>query len=340
MKQTILFIAIAFLGLSTLRAQNTCTDQLNVAQRRFDDGLLDDIPQLLSNCMKDGFTSEEKKNAYKLLIQTYLFSENQEKADEVMLKFLNEFPSYSIAVNDPKEFVNLHSTYRTKPIFKVEFKLSLNFCMPTLIEPYGTGNISEIKPTFKPKIGYAAELNYLNKLYMNFDYSIGASITLSNFSYSNKPNDYSTVTGDFKNTYIGFPIAVKYNYKLKGINLFAKVGVEPVYLIKASIDLTRVDNIIGRPDPITGTENLIASHNKLDIRPLLTIGAAFKIGRNMLNVSAGYKFSMMSQLDKQQLYSNSALQSKYFFAEDDLLLNQSHISISFIRSIYKPKKNR
>jgi len=338
MKQTILFIAIAFLGLSTLRAQNTCTDQLNIAQRKFDDGLLDDIPPLLVNCMKSGFTDEEKTNAYKLLIQTYLFSEKQDKADEVMLKFLNEFPSYSIAVNDPKEFVNLHRTYRTNPIFKIEFKGGFNFCMPTFIEPFGTGNINKISPAYKTKLGGAFELNYLNKLYKNFDYSIGASFTLSNFSYTNKPNDYSTVTGNFKNIYIGFPIAVRYNYILKGINLFARVGLEPVYLIKSTIDLTRIDNIIGRPDPITGSENLISSHNKFDIRPLLAIGAAFKVRRNLINVSAGFKISTMTQLNRSKLYSNPALQTKYFFAEDNLLLNQSHISISFIRSIYKPKK--
>ncbi len=340
MKRLLLLIAIIFLGQSALQAQNTCGDQLKVAQRRFDDGLLDDIPQLLANCMKSGFTREEKTNAYKLLIQTYLFSEKQDKADEVMLQFLNEFPSYSIANNDPKEFVNLYSTYRTKPIFKVEIKAGLNFCMPTFIEPFGTGNISKIKPTYKTKLGGTFEINYLNKLYKNFDYSIGVSFTLSNFSYSNKPNDYSTVTGDFKNSFIGFPLAVKYNYIFKGINLFAKLGVEPVYLLKSSVALSRTDNIIGRQEPFTGTENLKASHNNLDIRPLLAIGVAFKWGRNMLNVSAGFKMSTITQLNKSKLYSNSALQAKYFFAEDNLLLNQSHISVSLIRPIYKPKKIR
>ncbi len=340
MKRILLLIAIAYLGLSALQAQNTCGDQLKVAQRRFDDGLLDDIPQLLANCMKSGFTSEEKKNAYKLLIQTYLFSENQEKADEVMLKFLNEFPSYSIAVNDPKEFINLHGTYRTNPIFKLELKLGFNFCTPTLIEPYGTGNTGKIKPTYKMKLGGSVELNYINKLYKNFDYSIGASYTLSNFDYSNQPNDYSTVTGTFKNTFVGLPIAFRYNYKIKRINLFAKVGIEPIYLLGSTVALTRTDNIIGRQEPFTGNENLIGSHRRFDIRPLISIGASFKIfGRDWLNISAGIKLSTMTQLNSKY-YLNPTLQSKYFFAEDKLLLNQSHISVSYIRPIYKPKKLR
>ncbi|RPH30585.1 MAG: hypothetical protein EHM93_15540 [Bacteroidales bacterium] len=340
MKKLLLLAALATLALSAIHAQNTCGDQLKVAQRRFDDGLLEDIPQLLTNCMKSGFTDEEKTNAYKLLIQTYLFSDNQSKADEVMLQFLNEFPSYSIANNDPKEFVNLHSTYRTKPIFKVEFKGSFIFCMPTLIEPFGTGDVAKIKPTYKPKLGFAGELNYLNKLYKNFDYSIGVSFTLSNFSYSNSPTEYSTVTGDFKYLYLGFPVAVKYNYRFKGVNLFAKVGFETVYLTKSTVALTRTDNIIGRQEPFTGTEDITQSQNKLDIRPLLAVGVAFNWGRNVLNVSAGFKFSTMNQLNRSKMYSNPGLYPKYFFVEDNLLMNQSYISVSFIRSIYKPKKIR
>lgn len=340
MKQTLLFFALIFLVLSTLQAQNTCTDQLKVAQRRFDDGLLDDIPQLLSNCMKNGFTSEEKKNAYKLLIQTYLFSENQEKADEVMLQFLREFPSYSIAINDPKEFINLYSTYRTKPIFKVEVKGGISFCMPKIIQLYGTGDITTIKPTYKAKVGYNVEANYVNKLYKNLDYSIGASFLISNFDYTNKPNDYSTVTGTFNNSYIGLPIAVRYNYIFKGVNLFAKLGIEPVYLIKSSVSLTRKDNVVGRQEPFTGSVDLLSSHKKIDVRPLLAVGVSLNFLGGWLNPAVGFKFSTLVQVSSQKRYSNPTVMDKYFFTEDDLLLNQSYISISYIRPIYQPKKIR
>jgi len=340
MKRILFAISIVFLGISTLRAQNLCEDQLKVAQRRFDDGLLDEIPQLLANCMEDGFTKEEKASAYKLLIQTYLFNEQTEKADEVMLKFLKEFPSYSLAANDPKEFINLYGTYRTKPIFKIEAKFGGSFCMPTSIESYGTSDIVNVKPTYKLKFGYSAEVNYINVLYKKFDYSIGVSYTLLSYGYTNNPYEYSTVTGTFKNSYIGLPIAVKYNYKFKGINLFAKAGVEPVYLITSSVDLERRDNIIGRQEPYTGTENLIDLHKKIDIRPLLAIGVSFKMGGGWLNVSAGVKFSTFVQNDSQKRYSNTTLMNKYFFVEDNLLLNQSNISVSYIRPIYKPKKIR
>ena len=341
MKRILLLLSIVIICASTLRAQNTCADQLKVAQRSFDDGLLDDIPQILAGCMKNGFTKEEKTNAYKLLIQTYLFSENNEKADEVMMQFLNDFPSYTLTTNDPKEFINLFGTYRTKPIFKVEVKVGATFCMPSPVQYYGTGDITTNKPTYKSKLGYNFELNYLNTLYKNFDYSIGVSYTLSNLNYSNNPNDYSTVTGVFKNTYIGLPIAARYNFSVKGITFFAKGGFEPVYLLQSSVDLTRKDNVTTRQEPFTGTEDLLASHQKFDIRPLLAFGVSVKVFQiYTLNFAAGFKFSTMIQTNKNKYYSNPLLMEKYFFAEDDLLLNQSYLSFSIIRPIYKPKKIR
>ena len=55
-------------------------------------------------------------------------------------------------------------------------------------------------------------------------------------------------------------------------------------------------------------------------------------------VMLGYKFSTRGQLDPLKLYSNQNLLDKYNFAEDDLLLNQAFVTVSYIRPIYKPKK--
>jgi hypothetical protein len=68
-----------------LVAQTSCSEQLRVAQRRYDEGLLDDIPKLISSCLENGFSKEEKMNAYKLLIQTYLYSDATAMADETMV---------------------------------------------------------------------------------------------------------------------------------------------------------------------------------------------------------------------------------------------------------------
>ncbi|MCB8964664.1 MAG: outer membrane beta-barrel protein [Bacteroidales bacterium] len=339
MKSYIAVILLVFsIGFASAQTASVCTEVLKEAERKFDEGKLDEIPQMLQSCLQDGFTKEEKVRAYKLLIQTYLFSERLQQADEVMMRFLNEFPSYSIAVNDPKEFVNLYRTYRTNPIFKVELSAGVTFCKPSVVEQYGVGDINTIESTYKPKMGYGVALNYINSLYRDFDYSIGVSLTVQNFDYSNTPTSYSSVTGSFSSTYIGLPLAVRYNYNLRGITIFAKAGVEPVYLAKSTVELTRLDKIIGRQEPFSGTEDLLSSSNRFDVRPFVGLGASFKLWDGWFNVAGGYKLSTMVQANNDKRYSNQTLFSKYYFVLDDLRLNQYYISVSYIRPIYNPKK--
>jgi hypothetical protein len=339
MRRILLFVSVIFMGLPAMMAQNTCTEQLTQAQRSFDDGLLDDIPQMLENCMQDGFTKEEKTNAYKLLIQTYLFNEEPQKADEVMMQFLNEFPAYSIAVNDPKEFINLHSTYRTDPIFKIEVKTGMVFTTPYITDYFGPSDITAIKPDYQVRTGFNLEANFINRLAGDFNYSAGLSFTVLRLGYLNQPYDYSTVEATLNHFYLGIPLAARYNCDLGLLTLYANAGIEPVYLLSSTASITRTDDIIGR-EPISGTEKFTDAHRMMDIRPFFSLGTNIDLGRDQLKVTFGYKFSVFNQLDPAEYYSDINQGSKYFYFEDDMLLHHGHLSLSYIRPIYQPKKIR
>ncbi len=338
MRRILLFVFL-IPCFSVLQAQNTCTEQLTRAQRNFDDGLLDGIPQMLTNCMQDGFTKEEKTNAYKLLIQTYLFNEEPQKADEVMMQFLNEFPAYSIAVNDPKEFINLYNTYRTDPIFKIEVKSGVVFTTPYIKDYFGPYDITSVKPDYQVRTGFNFEANFINTLTDDFNYSAGVSLSILRLGYLNQPYDYSTVDATFNHYYLGIPLALRYNFSIGGLTLYGNVGIEPVYLLSATASLRRADDLVGE-DPIPGTETFTASHRKMDIRPFFSAGLNIDLGRNQLTITAGYKFSTFSQLNPNKLYTNFDLGPKYLDYEDDMLLHHAQLSLSYIRPIYQPKKIR
>lgn len=339
MKRFLLIFSAVLLSLSGLKAQGTCTEQLTQAQLSFDDGLLDDIPGMLKDCMEQGFTKEEKTNAYKLLIQTYLFNQMPEKADEVMMEFLNEFPSYRIAVNDPKEFINLHSTYRTDPIFKVEARGGLAFLTPFISEYFGPNDISAIRPDYEINTGFHFELNYINTLSGNLNYSAGASFTLLRLGYNNIPYDYSQVNATLNHFYLGVPLALRYNYDLGGFLLFGSAGVEPVYLISSTASFTRTDDIVGE-EPIRDNETLTPAHRRMDVRPFFTAGLNIDLGRDQLTFSLGYKFGTFNKLNPGELYSDLNLSTKYFYEDDDMLLHHGMVTLSYIRPIYQPKKIR
>ncbi len=341
MKKSLLLVIVSFLCSWHLWSQNTCTDQLRLAQTRFDEGSLDEIPLLIDACMKDGFTNEEKTNAYKLLIQTYLFNELPEKADEVMMLFLREFPSYTLAVNDPKEFINLYNTYRTTPIMKIQITLGMPLTSPMVIEPFGINNLNADKAKFSQKVGGMLEINYINKLYKSFDYSIGSSFSLLRYGYLDNPYPFTEVKGTASDIYIGLPLSVRYNYKFRRINLFAKTGIEPAYLLSSRMDLTRnKKNVIGA-QPYTGTENLTTNHRQFDFRPIMSMGIGFKLYKQDFLFTVGMKFGTRSVVNPDKILNSdisSTLALKYYYVEDKMTLNQTYFSFSYIFSVYKPKK--
>lgn len=320
-----------------IQAQVTCSEQLRIAQRNFDDGLLENISEQLGGCMEDGFTKEEKINAYKLLIQTHLFSGLPVLADELMLEFLTEFPSYTITSTDPVEFVDLFNTYSTDPIFRIEVNAGTNFVLPLVAQYFGPANIETNQPVYDIRPGFGAEVNFIKSLGGNFSFSAGFSFSALNLSYSNWPYDYSTVTGNISSMYAGVPLAVRYNYNPGLIGFFMKMGVEPVYLINSSVDLVRTDDIIGR-EPISGTVNLTEGHNMYDIRVFGAVGLQLNLSRDQLLLSVGYKASTIPVLDETEYYMDPDVQSKYFFTEDNMMLNHAFVTFSYIRSIYNPKK--
>ena len=327
-----IFMLIGFAGWS----QNTCSDQLRLAQRRYDSGLLDDIPSLLESCIQRGFTKEEKANAYKLLIQTYIFSDQPQKADEVMLDFLREFPKYTIAPNDHTEFINLYQTYRTTPVMKIETSIGLNLGLPWVKEYFGVEDLSNIDVFYSSSFGANAEVNYIDHLFNEFDGSFGVSVSWSRVGYWNELYDHTSLAATYNNISIGFPLALRYNRSFSGINLFAKAGVEPAYLLMSSINFTRELSTGG--DPYTGTEFVTSYFRRFDIRPIISVGWDFQLGDNQLMITAGMRFGTIISTTNDKRYQNDEFYQKYYFIPDDILVHQAFINISYVFSIFNPKK--
>ena len=102
----ILFILILISQtVLVVKAQEGCGFVLKRAEKLYEEGVIEAIPQLLENCMKKGFTKEEKIRAYKLLILTNLYEDRQNKADKLMLELIKFEPLF-ITFNDIYKLCN------------------------------------------------------------------------------------------------------------------------------------------------------------------------------------------------------------------------------------------
>ena len=330
-----IFISLLAFGL---KAQNTCSEQLRLAQSKFDAGLLDEIPGLIELCLKKGFTNEEKVTAYKLLIQTYLFSDMPEMADRTMLEFLGEFPSQPVTTNDTQEFINLYRTYRTDPIMKIEASIGGILSLPYVKEFYGLEDLNKVYPEYSSGGWVSAEVNYIDNLFGDFDGSFGLSLSYMQVGYWNVPYEFTDVSATYNNVYFGVPLALRYNKRLLGIDFFAKGGFEPVFLLYSNIAFTRTR--VGETDDITGTVNVLDLQRKFDIRPMLSVGANINIWNANFMVTTGIKFGTVKPTESTTRYANEELYQKYYFILDDYFVNQVFLNISYVFSIYNPKKIR
>ena len=53
-----------------------CGTKIQDAQKLYEQGLIEEIPQMLAPCMQDGFTNVQVIEVYKLIILFYLFDDN------------------------------------------------------------------------------------------------------------------------------------------------------------------------------------------------------------------------------------------------------------------------
>jgi len=81
-----------------------CTQLLEDAKEAYAAGMVDLVPELLSSCLENGLSGAAKVEAYKLVINAYLFDYLPDEADKQMSAFLEEFPDYQAQPTDPAEF--------------------------------------------------------------------------------------------------------------------------------------------------------------------------------------------------------------------------------------------
>lgn len=336
MKKTALCGLLIIGAILPVYTQINCTEQLRQAERRYDEGLLELIPDMIRSCMASGFTREEKVNAYRLLIQTHLFSDNLQAADEVMYLFLRDFPEYSITPTDPKEFLNLYSTYRTEPIFRVEPYLSINYSMPYVFEYFGVSDLNQNVPEYSSNIGFSAGANYTDRINAKIDWSLGVAFHYSSVKYFHQVFDYTYLDGTYTDFIAGLPVSARYRINLRGIDLFIKGGIETQYLLRSQNRLIR--GFTGGGDNIVETLDLTGFRRRLDIRPFAGIGFIPELGSLKLLFEAGVRLGTIVPVNKDLRYDNADLFEKFYMIEDRWIFNHFYFNFTYIFPIYKPRK--
>ncbi|HEX2967619.1 MAG TPA: outer membrane beta-barrel protein [Bacteroidales bacterium] len=323
----------------------SCAEKLQTAQTLFERGQVEQVPGLISRCLESGFNREESLQAFKLLIQTYLFNENSEKADSTMLAFLKKNPEYKVSPTDHSSFVSLFNNFSSKVV--IQFSLHLGTNLPFVF-------VNEHNPLF----GIDAEEKYSSKA-ANFYGSIEARYRLKDRLELNAELGYSqlsfSLTGDIKsdadNIYakysfeeirkqIEIPVSATYDvFRWGKLTPYARLGAGLVI----SIDSYGIGefNPTDRNNPYDHQGNNVTDLPRVPLNTFIQAGGGikFKIRDGFLFGEIRSNFGLGQQTTPFK-FEGENLDKYYFYmpGENKFRLNAMNFSVGYTRIFYKPVK--
>ncbi len=347
MRYLLSFLLFIIFGASTI-AQENCALTLENAQKLYDNGMIEEIPNVLAPCMKSGFNSDERLQAYKLIILSHIFNNNMNEADKNMLMFLKKYPEYELSASDPAEFVQLFNTYRTNPFASISLKGGSHINNIKVLQvlrnkPGSTGNFYTSSTSFQG--GMFFEYN----IYNNFFGGTGGNYIFSQWKYTeaNYNDTRNDVTIDEAETSMGVPLYVMYKFaKLSKLEFLACTGYELQYLLSSTHNIETIE----QP---SGSKNLLPEFSIIDVRKklnhnyYLSLITDRKLPRSAFRVEIGYLYGRSNnKLDYKEYIkilesttTNDIKEEENKIGQQpDFSVNRLFINIGFTYKFYKPEK--
>ncbi len=348
-----IFFFILIFFTSILYAQKSCLNTLREAKDLYEQGLIDEIPELLAGCMESGFTRSQRIEAYKLIILAYLFDDDQFAAEKMMDEFLRKFPEYEIMPNDPVEFVYLLESYKTSSYYSINLIFGPTFANRRIKENYSTMNNDLTE--FSDKIGTGFEIGFgaSRNLWKSVNINIGVIYSIINYSYNElnsvelyEPEEeitaivpnitFAELSADENIRMVSIPLTFTYSFGKGNLNYVGRLGGSAGFVTNASLTSVRKQPEI---ETISETRDITNKRSNTYFAGIIGAGLEYKVPRGFLVLDVRYQvgFQNMNIGDR---YSFPRLNGRYFYVDDDFKLDYVSICLGYHFSIYQSKRNR
>ncbi len=337
-----LIVIISLIPLILLSQEaTTCAENLKNAQTFFDNGQVEQVPGMLSECLKSGFNREEGLTAYKLLIQTYLFEDKNELADSVMLAFLKKNPEYELSPTDHSSFVFLYNKFNVKSVIQISVHLGTNLPFITFIDPKSVAGIPG-EGIYKSKaLNLYASLEAKIKLAEKLELNIEGGYSQIKFTNIEDFLRFQETTYNETQQRIEVPLSITYDIKNFGkLTPYGRFGIGPAFTLasKALAESNPKDE--NNHDDRTRTI-IDRNDSRINMDLFVQIGAGIK-----LKTRGGYFLAELRSnagaLNQTIRGGASPEQLEFhdFYKDDDFHLNSLNFSLGYTQIFYKPSKRK
>ena len=338
------------LGNLNLGFSQGCIEILRTARAVYDEGRLHELPTLLESCLKKGFNNEEKTEAYRLLILSYIYQDQPALADQAMLSLLRTNPLYNIDPDtDPNELINLYKTFRTGPIYRIGLKFSGNYSLVNILKTYSTSNGRTANGDYKSNISVGGSV-FIEKDFIQKRLALRAEASFSlykmtylgqAFAKDEAPDLFTTVYEDVEvQSWAGLGILGKYSF-LRNSNIGKKI--HPGFILGASAQYLLSSKSSNTTD-IDGGESASGAdldfletgiREKINLSAIAGIGVAFPSGKSAFTIELTYQYGLENITDKN---NSPELNFRYGRAMSDLSINTVNLAVAYMLNKYSPKK--
>lgn len=328
-----------------LQAQTDCGTKIQEAQKLYDQGMIEEIPQMLAPCMENGFTRVQKIEAYKLIILSYLFDDNQFEAEKTMVEFLKKFPEYEIMPNDPVEFVYLFESYRTTSVFSFGLTAGFNLTDPRIIEPFSVFDMNSATLSNNMRAGFQVGVGmgrYLSKkMLLNVEFLFSEN----QYSFTDElrvplagGNDgINSVVYKEKLYKLELPLTLSYEINARKVHYFVRTGVSLATLTGVTGAATR--KYSEEAQPITGEMTDMSDYRtKMLYSAIVGTGIRYKVPRGVLTLDLRANLGLNNLVKPEERYRNQQMITRSYYLDDDFSLTSFSLSAGYYFSFYKPKK--
>jgi len=363
MPKRILIFLILCLGIQTLKAQDLvdCTHLLEDAREAYEAGMVELVPELLLECIQsNGLSGETRKEAYKLVINSYIFDYLPAEADSLMDGFVRDFPGYRAENSDTQEFVYLLDAHlsaiginpdespedsegadkiRTgyfsqRNITKgageygntLGFNVGTILSIPGTIEGYSVGDPAQDESHFGMLPGFQAGAEANMILSTKLEASAGLLYNLTRFSYKATPLSFTSYRYVEAQHQVALPLSIIYKLNPEDMKIcyYLRGGFVPSYLVSASGKGTRTYED-SQDDVLVDRINISAARVKLNLDVILGGGVRIPLDNAFIFGELRWAIRMLQINREADRYQNSDLTWLLYHVDSDFRLNQISI---------------
>lgn len=350
---SLIFITLLMLLSTLVKSQTSCARKLTESRIIYTEGRIHELPEMVRACLNNGFTDEEKTEAYKLLILAYIYLDDEKKAEENMLALLNHNHEFQVNEQaDPAEFISLYKRFRTWPIYLWGVKAGGTYSIAnvqklfgansagTELTSYGSQPNIEVGFVFEKglrnqRIGLMAKLLFTRNQYI-VTKQFESDPVLDNAGNQIPREPFARVESNETKSWISLNLGGYYNISTKSrVSPRVFIGPSINYLIEDNAQIETAFNLGG--EPATGPdEDLTGLRNPLNLGLMAGFNVRSKLGKYYLFLEGRYTHGLVNITEFN--FDQTRLSTFYGYALDDVKISYFSLSIGLLFQKFNPKK--